>query len=384
MLAPCITVLSTSKNAAADASVGGVSADSTSRGRRRGLASQDGPHLEVARARTLLGHDAERSGARPLPALWIGPCPGARRRGAGVSRCRREPDRVAVVGRPAAGSPGPSSTTRWAGSRPDWDFAGVVGAQRVLVAIGNRLEFVTTYLGVLRAQAVAVPVSPRSTVDELARMLGTPARGSRWPTPGHRRRRAGAAAATLRGRRGSSWWVSRRTTSCGRAGPTGAAAAGPGEARGAALHQRHLRPTTCGDAHAPGAAGERRSGRAGGAADDPRRRRGAGGAADVPRLRTQRRPGQRAAAPGAPGPGRAVRPRRDAGGDRRRAVHGPPGRPPSSRTGRTSPTSSTGCSRCAWSSRGRPRSRRRWPSSSTARTGIPVQQGYGLTEAAPS
>ncbi|MCB0893900.1 MAG: AMP-binding protein [Nocardioides sp.] len=82
-----------------------------------------------------------------------------------------EPDRVAVV--------------EAAGRRLTWaelddevgrvatglGLAGVVGAQRVLVAIGNRLEFVTTYLGVLRAQAVAVPVNPRSTVDELARML---------------------------------------------------------------------------------------------------------------------------------------------------------------------------------------------------------------------
>jgi len=48
--------------------------------------------------------------------------------------------------------------------------AGVVGGHRVLIAVGNRIEFVTTYLGVLRAQAVAVPVNPRSTVDELSRM----------------------------------------------------------------------------------------------------------------------------------------------------------------------------------------------------------------------
>jgi len=48
---------------------------------------------------------------------------------------------------------------------------GVVGGHRVLLAVGNRLEFVTTYLGVLRAQAVAVPVNPGSTPGELARML---------------------------------------------------------------------------------------------------------------------------------------------------------------------------------------------------------------------
>ena len=49
--------------------------------------------------------------------------------------------------------------------------AGVVAGHRVLIALPNRLEFVTTYLGVLRAQAVAVPVNPGSTVDELARMI---------------------------------------------------------------------------------------------------------------------------------------------------------------------------------------------------------------------
>src|SRR5262245_257274 len=49
--------------------------------------------------------------------------------------------------------------------------AGVLGGHRVMVAAGNRLEFVTTYLGVLRAQAVAVPVNPGSAVGELARMI---------------------------------------------------------------------------------------------------------------------------------------------------------------------------------------------------------------------
>ena len=39
------------------------------------------------------------------------------------------------------------------------------------MALGNRIEFVTTYLAVLRAQAVAVPVNPTSTAGELARMI---------------------------------------------------------------------------------------------------------------------------------------------------------------------------------------------------------------------
>jgi long-chain acyl-CoA synthetase len=49
--------------------------------------------------------------------------------------------------------------------------AGLVAGQRVMLVLGNRIEFVTAYLGVLRAQVVAVPVTPRATVGELARMI---------------------------------------------------------------------------------------------------------------------------------------------------------------------------------------------------------------------
>lgn len=49
--------------------------------------------------------------------------------------------------------------------------AGVIAGYRVLIAAGNRIEFVTSYLGTLRANAVAVPVNPRSTADELSRMV---------------------------------------------------------------------------------------------------------------------------------------------------------------------------------------------------------------------
>ncbi len=49
--------------------------------------------------------------------------------------------------------------------------AGVVAGYRVLIAVTNRIEFVTTYLGALRAQVVAVPVNPRGSVGELARMI---------------------------------------------------------------------------------------------------------------------------------------------------------------------------------------------------------------------
>ena len=48
---------------------------------------------------------------------------------------------------------------------------GIRAGQRVMIVIGNRIEFVTTYLGVLRAQVVAVPINPRSTPGEVARMI---------------------------------------------------------------------------------------------------------------------------------------------------------------------------------------------------------------------
>lgn len=49
--------------------------------------------------------------------------------------------------------------------------SGVVAGHRVMIAMGNRIEFVTTYLAVLRTQAVAVPVNPTSQSGELARMI---------------------------------------------------------------------------------------------------------------------------------------------------------------------------------------------------------------------
>ena len=40
---------------------------------------------------------------------------------------------------------------------------GLVAGYRVVVAVVNRVEFVTAILGALRARLVAVPVNPRST-----------------------------------------------------------------------------------------------------------------------------------------------------------------------------------------------------------------------------
>jgi long-chain acyl-CoA synthetase len=48
---------------------------------------------------------------------------------------------------------------------------GLVAGARVLIALGNRVEFVTSYLGVLRAGLVAVPANPTSVSGEVVRML---------------------------------------------------------------------------------------------------------------------------------------------------------------------------------------------------------------------
>jgi long-chain acyl-CoA synthetase len=52
-----------------------------------------------------------------------------------------------------------------------FDALGLVAGYRVLVALVNRVEFVTCYLGALRARLVAVPVNPRSATGELVRMV---------------------------------------------------------------------------------------------------------------------------------------------------------------------------------------------------------------------
>lgn len=48
---------------------------------------------------------------------------------------------------------------------------GVLAGHRVVLVSGNRLELVAAYLGVLRAQAIAVPVDPASSANDVARVL---------------------------------------------------------------------------------------------------------------------------------------------------------------------------------------------------------------------
>ncbi len=84
----------------------------------------------------------------------------------------REPDRIAL----SEATTGRTVTWRELDALVDsvahgLSTAGLVGGHRVVIAVGNRIEFVAFYLGVLRARLVAVPVNPRSTTGELVRVL---------------------------------------------------------------------------------------------------------------------------------------------------------------------------------------------------------------------
>lgn len=81
------------------------------------------------------------------------------------------PDRLAVVEAGGRGLTWAELDDEVARVATGLGLAGVLAGHRVMVATGNRLEFVATYLGILRAQAVAVPVNPGSTAEEFARML---------------------------------------------------------------------------------------------------------------------------------------------------------------------------------------------------------------------
>src|SRR5690349_15069641 len=49
--------------------------------------------------------------------------------------------------------------------------AGMVAGYRVMIAAGNSIEFVASYVGALRAGMVVVPVNPRSATGELIRTI---------------------------------------------------------------------------------------------------------------------------------------------------------------------------------------------------------------------
>ena len=126
MLAPCITVLSTSKNAAAVGSSGVVERGLHLGGRGRRLAGQGRALLQVARSRSRSGgrHTVSVDPSRRPRGVWKYP-PMAAGTATDVADLRRRrppprsPDRLAVV--EAGGREpdlGASSRTRSAGSPP--------------------------------------------------------------------------------------------------------------------------------------------------------------------------------------------------------------------------------------------------------------------------
>ena len=88
-----------------------------------------------------------------------------------LSASEESPDRLAVVESGGRGRTWLQLEREVASFATGLGGLGILAGHRVMLVIGNRLEFVTSYLGVLRAQVVAVPVNPRSTADELARMI---------------------------------------------------------------------------------------------------------------------------------------------------------------------------------------------------------------------
>jgi long-chain acyl-CoA synthetase len=89
-----------------------------------------------------------------------------------ATAAREEPDRIALseaaTGRTVTWSVLDDLADRVAHGLSE---AGMVAGYRVMLAVTNRIEFVATYFGLLRARMVAVPINPRSATGEVVRML---------------------------------------------------------------------------------------------------------------------------------------------------------------------------------------------------------------------
>ena len=190
MLAPCITVLSTSKNAATSGSAGVARASSTSAA--DAAASPASVDRRWRSSRRRCGHAAGATEAVRFPGEprtpvepWIG-CPWTA--SAPTSAARLEPTRSPTWWRCAAARDGDRDGRSWRprDARLTWaDLDDEVG--RVATGLGDAgmvagppgdarawatgSSSSTTYLGALRAQLVAVPVNPRAKVEELAWMI---------------------------------------------------------------------------------------------------------------------------------------------------------------------------------------------------------------------
>ena len=77
-----------------------------------------------------------------------------------LSASEESPDRLAVVESSGRGRTWLQLEREVASFATGLGGLGILAGHRVMLVIGNRLEFVTSYLGVLRAQVVVVPVNP--------------------------------------------------------------------------------------------------------------------------------------------------------------------------------------------------------------------------------
>src|SRR6476620_8936776 len=175
MLAPCIIVWSTSKNAATEGSVGVARAVSTSATAAAASPARAERCWRFSTRRLFSGVTRAAYRGRPGSLLGCGiiaPMPTTHDVSSLVAEAAADrADALAVVEAAGRSVTWGELETEVARVATGLGAAGLVAGQRVLLALGNRIEFVAAYLGVLRAQVVAVPVNPRATSGELARMM---------------------------------------------------------------------------------------------------------------------------------------------------------------------------------------------------------------------
>src|SRR5690606_8134934 len=166
MLAPCMIVLSTSKKAPTALSRGVTRAFSTS------AAAAAASPARVDRCWRLSRRG--RSGRLTFTTVvrWAFQRPPTQCVGCGRITGMQRTDLSVLVAEAAEAAPDRQALVESEGRILTWSqledevariatglgAAGFLAGHRVMIVVGNRIEFVTAYLGALRAQAVAVPV----------------------------------------------------------------------------------------------------------------------------------------------------------------------------------------------------------------------------------
>ena len=174
--APCMTVLSTSKNAAACGSSGTCSAASTSAAAADASPGDDGASGSRSGASRRRDRRSRTMGREPTTVPLCQTSAVANVADLVRAAAARRPGGVALVHLPDARS---RTTTTWAALDADVDATaaglrtalGLHAGDRVALAMANTPAFVTSYFAVLRAGLVAVPINTGYTAPEIARLL---------------------------------------------------------------------------------------------------------------------------------------------------------------------------------------------------------------------